>query len=165
MSRRWLYILGGVAAVFAAVVGLLDALRSIKPVQAQPSPVQPQPVQPTQPSPVQPQQPQSGAGLAVFPLSLASTGNVTAKIKMSAISDPYLRYAGAWLDNDYGPDFWEKNQANLGVIGGVAEKTVTFSNVSAGSHKLYVRVSAAQGYQWNICAEVNDRDLGCVRTL
>jgi hypothetical protein len=84
---------------------------------------------------------------------------------MSAISDPYLRYAGAWLDNDYGPDFWEKNQANLGVIGGVAEKTVTFSNVSAGSHKLYVRVSAAQGYQWNICAEVNDRDLGCVRTL
>jgi hypothetical protein len=148
MARRWLYILGGVAAVG----GLLYVLRGFKPVQALP----------TQPTP---QQPQSGAGLAVFPFSLASTGDVTANIKMSAVSDPYLRYAGAWLDNDYGPDFWQKNQANLGVIGGDAEETVTFSNVPAGSHRLYVRVSAPQGYQWNICAKVNDRDLGCVRTL
>jgi len=83
---------------------------------------------------------------------------ITFTITFTSKGDPYLRYAGAWVDQDYGPDFWQKGQANLGTVSGVMSKTLTVPAPAPGAHKLYVRVSTSSG--WNIAVKVDGQDLG-----
>jgi hypothetical protein len=102
-----------------------------------------------------------GPGLAVFDIYPGVQQDIVFSITFRTESDPYGRYAGAWLDIDHGPDFWMKGQANLGIIAGSAQKGLSFVNVPPGRHRLYVRVSAPQGFVWEICASANGASLGC----
>jgi hypothetical protein len=171
MARRLLYVIGGIAAVAAGAVGVYYAMKTYgikiqwpfwqkqQVVPSMPAP-QPFPVPPLPPLPV------VSAGLVVFDMYVEQAGDVIVVISFKPVNDFVSdRYAGAWLDIDYGPDFRDKGQANLGFVSGpITIKTITFRGVSVGRHKLYVRVSAPQGYQWDICAAVGDNELGCKRT-
>jgi len=92
------------------------------------------------------------------PPTVRVSGSYT--ITLEPIDDIYLRYAGAWLDQDHGPDFWQKNQANLGVIAAVFNKKVISIPTGPGSHTLYVRVSTPD-FQWKVCVQVDSTNLGC----
>jgi hypothetical protein len=106
----------------------------------------------------------SGPGLAVFDFTTQVQQVVTFTIIFTPVTDTYMRFAGAWVDVDYGPDFWLTGHDNLGIIVVSTNVRSMSVNVPAGSHKLYVRVSAPQGYQWDICVSANGANLGCRRT-
>jgi len=79
-------------------------------------------------------------------------------------SDTYARYAGIWIGRDPGPDFWQKGEANLGVIAPpYATRDITL-NRPQGAGTLYVRVSTPCGYDWDIAVAVDGQDLGKKRT-
>jgi hypothetical protein len=84
-------------------------------------------------------------------------------ITLEPVNDIYLRYAGAWLDVDQGPNFYEKGQANLGTIVATLTKKIISIPTSPGPHTLYVRVSAPD-FQWRVCVQVDSVNLGCKTT-
>jgi len=107
-----------------------------------------------------------GVPAAAAPAPPAPTVRISGSytITLEPISDVYLRYAGAWLDKDYGPDFWQEGQANLGIISPAPTKKIVSIPTGPGSHILYVRVSAPPEYQWKVCVQVDSTNLGCKTT-
>jgi len=96
-------------------------------------------------------QPPSGGG--------GITGRFT--ITFTSINDTFARFAGAWLDNDPGPGFWQIGQDNLGVISPPEVSRTVDLPVTAGRHTLHVRVSSPPEYRWRICVRADGVDLGC----